>query len=92
MVIGVYTVYDRKAEAYDQPIFARTDAEVVRSLQDAISKGNNLFSNHPQDFCVYCIGFFYAQDGVIVPVDPIKLIIDCVSLADKFVGDVNDVK
>jgi len=64
---NVYTAYDKKAAAYLQPFFMRTDAEAVRAIQDAANDPQSLFHHHAADYQLCYIGTFDDATGVLCP-------------------------
>lgn len=56
MIKKLFSVYDKKAEAYLQPIMANTIGEVKRQFMDIVNDGKSPFGKHPEDFELYHIG------------------------------------
>lgn len=63
ITIGVFAVYDNKAQAFMEPFFARNAATAIRAFQDNISRPDSIFAKYPNDFVLYQIGEFNDQDG-----------------------------
>jgi len=68
MITKIYSVYDMKIKAYMQPMFRRSKGEALRELIDAVNLGDKTKSNialHPEDFCLYELGEWDDEEGVI---------------------------
>lgn len=67
----IYTIFDAKAEFYNTPFFARTNAEAMRMFQQMISdrNPNNMASTHPEDFTLFEIGSFDELIGSVERID-----------------------
>ncbi len=65
--LGVYTIRDTKAEAYVQPFTFRTDGEAIRAFDDSINKPGTPAYDHPEDYCLFRVGTFDVQTGVVAP-------------------------
>lgn len=63
----IYTVYDTKAEHYGNPVFVRTDAEARRSFEGVVHDKTTEIGRHPEDFILYRIGTWDAENGRITP-------------------------
>lgn len=66
MKIGVYSVFDSKAEVFSQPMFMGNRGQAIRSFQDEINRDNkeSLLHKHPADFSLFEIGFWDNEKGV----------------------------
>ena len=80
MKMRCYALFDRKSLAYNMPYYAVTDGQAVRTLSDAVADPQSMFSRHPDDFVLYCIGEFDDQKGALSPFSPLIHVIDAVSL------------
>lgn len=56
MMLKVFTIYDCKAEAYNQPFFMSTKAQAIRAFQDEVNNPQSLISKHPGDYTLFEIG------------------------------------
>lgn len=54
----IYAVLDRKLQAFYTPQFQANDAVAIRSLSDVLEKDGRIFSSHPEDFELWCLGTF----------------------------------
>lgn len=66
----LYTIHDAKAEFYNQPFFARSNGEALRTFQRLVNDTdqNNMISASPSDFTLCAIGVFNDQTGELVGV------------------------
>lgn len=58
MKLFLYTVHDRAVNAYLSPYYARTEAEAIRSLENAARDPNHAFSQHPGDYRLFALGSY----------------------------------
>lgn len=63
----MYTIYDTKAEWYDDPRCIRTDGEARRAFEELAKDPNSKITKHPEDFLLYRIGSWDAENGVFTP-------------------------
>ncbi|WNK13742.1 MAG: nonstructural protein [Microvirus sp.] len=66
MLIGVYSVFDRKSVAYGNLLFFVNDDIARRSMVEAMGERNNI-SLYPDDFDMYHVGTFNTETGVLAP-------------------------
>lgn len=62
MNINMYTIYDQKLEAYNQPHFMENDATALRQFADMANDENILISKHPEDFSLWKIASWSNSD------------------------------
>lgn len=58
-----YSIYDRKAGAFNVPQPFRHDADAVRAVQQLVNGGDSLFSTHCADFDLFYVGEFVLSSG-----------------------------
>lgn len=61
----VFSVRDRSADCFGQPMFGVSKGGVIRSFGDEVNRvdvGNNL-NKHPEDFDLYYLGTFDDATG-----------------------------
>jgi len=65
----IYSVRDKRANEYGQPMAMPTDAHAVRSFQQEVNRtdSNNMLNQYPEDFSLWHIGTFSPETGEIQP-------------------------
>lgn len=63
-LLGVYAVYDVKAEIYNSPFFMPKGAMATRAFADLANDKNTTVGRHPGDFKLMHLGFFSPVTGV----------------------------
>lgn len=66
MKLKVYSVYDEKAKAFNQPFYQNNAGQASRSFGDSVSKPESTVAKHAADFRLYEIGDFDDETGKIV--------------------------
>lgn len=61
MILGVYSIYDEKADYFNNPIFCPTEAVVLRDFGDTVNDSGCIVGKHPEDFRLYNLGTFDTQ-------------------------------
>lgn len=62
-----FTIYDRKAEIYNQPFYAPTAGAAVRMIEDTMRQSpDGDLAQHPEDFVLYEVGAFNATTGELI--------------------------
>lgn len=75
LVQNVYSVYDLKAETFSQPFFAVNDAVSRRMFGAAVQDPQTPVGHHPEDFVLYRVGAWNAENGAIAGCDaPIPVV------------------
>lgn len=69
MIIGVYSVLDRKSVAYGNLMFFVNDDIAKRSMVEVMGERNNI-SLYPDDFDMYHVGHFDIATGELQGVKP----------------------
>lgn len=65
MQLHVFSVRDKKAEAFLPPFFVRARGEAIRSFVDAATD-NKRFGSHPEDYDLYFLGLFDDVSGALI--------------------------
>lgn len=65
MKIGIFSVYDSKAEAYLQPFYAANARVAQRSMQEATADPTHNFHKYAEDYTLFEIGTFEDSTGTI---------------------------
>lgn len=61
----MFTVYDSKVNAYNQPFFMRSRGEATRGWSDTVNDPKTNFNKHPEDFTLFELGEYDDENGVI---------------------------
>lgn len=67
-------LHDKKSRVWDSPIAYDSDDACIRQLKSAAKYGKDtrgnppIFAQYPDDFELYCVGYWNLFDGTIVPV------------------------
>lgn len=79
--IQIFAVYDKKAVAYNLPIFFHQKGQALRAFTDAVTDEQSPFHKHPEDYCLHHLGEFSDQTGIISPLTnpvPLEEALNCV--------------
>lgn len=63
MILKTFAVYDSKAEAYLQPLFAPTIAVALRMFTSAVNDSNTDFHRYAGDYTLFHLGEFDNETG-----------------------------
>lgn len=66
-------VRDKKAEAFHPPYCVPTRGIAIRGFGDAVAKGSNDLSQHPEDFDLFLVGQFDQLTGKVCYCDPVSI-------------------
>jgi len=68
MKVGIYSIYDAKAQAYGQPFFSPRNGTAIRAFTDEVNRADerNPFYKHPDDYSLFHMGD-WDDAGEIVP-------------------------
>lgn len=58
MIHNVYAVFDHCAKAFLPPFLLRNDGQAVRAFKDCVNSKSHQFSEHPEDYQLFCLGTF----------------------------------
>ena len=64
--MGVFAIYDSKAEAFLQPWFSPTKATAIRSFSQAANEETSDFNRFAEDYTLFEIGSWEPASGVLV--------------------------
>lgn len=70
MIHQIFAIYDSKAEAFLQPLFAQNRAVAIRSFAHAAQLENHDFHNFAADFTLFEIGLWDSDTGEITTREP----------------------
>lgn len=65
MNLGIYAIFDSKAECFRFPAFCRTKGEMVREFASAANRKDSEIGKYPGDFSLYECGVFDDQTGMV---------------------------
>ncbi len=63
MVKGIYSIYDRKAEIYHEPMIQMNNLEAIRTVGDVVNNPKTAIHAHPEDYSLYRCGEFNMKTG-----------------------------
>jgi len=66
MVLNVFAVYDKKAQAYFFPSYFTYKGEALRAFEDQANAGGSPISKHRADYALYRLGSFNTKTGELV--------------------------
>lgn len=67
MQIKMFSIFDSKAEEFDNPFYARNEATAKRSFRRAVNQEGSAFGEQPGDYTLFEIGVFETDTGLIEP-------------------------
>lgn len=72
MKINAYAVFDRKAAAFDTPLFFPNDNVVIRSFARSVNtqNENNPWYLFPEDYSLFYIGTYDQEHGTFESINP----------------------
>lgn len=72
MKIYLYTIYDKKLEAYHQPYCLENDNLALRQFQNMVKKESSIHDN-PEDYSLWNTATFETTSGETETFEPILL-------------------
>lgn len=80
----IVSVYDSKVEAFGRPFFVPTEGAAIRSFLDEVNRhaDDNPMSKHPEDYQLFCIGYFDDVNAHFENVVPSKLLAQGASVVE----------
>jgi len=72
MILGIYVVYDLKAECFRHPQFHQSTGQAVRAFTEASNDAQTEIGRYPQDFELWKVGEIDLSKGGINGVEPMK--------------------
>lgn len=61
----IFSVYDKKAVAYNAPFYFHQKGQAIRAFEDAVNDPQSPFFKHPEDFALFLIGEWDDTTGLI---------------------------
>lgn len=65
MKITLYSVYDSKAEFFQNPIAAQREGDIVRKFGDLCRNPDTEYGAHPEDYALFRVGDFDESNAEI---------------------------
>ena len=65
MINKIYAIYDNKAKAFMQPFTTQNAELAIRTFKEHVNNPESIFHRHPNDFCLYEVGTFDDQTGLV---------------------------
>lgn len=65
MKMNIYSVYDKKAEAFMQPFYSTADGSAARSFMSAVADDKHQFCQYPEDYIMFRLGVFDDQTALL---------------------------
>lgn len=83
MKFKIFSIYDSKAEVFNTPIFLATEGQAIRIFDDMVNDEdkNADIAKHPEDYTLFTIGEFDANNGKLEPLNTPKSL----GLAQEFI-------
>lgn len=67
MLIRMYSIYDKKVNVYQPPLFCHNAGDALRTCHMHFSNPETKVNKYPEDFDVYDIGEYDDQTGQLKP-------------------------
>jgi len=74
MILKMFSIYDRKAEVHQPPLYCHNIGHAMRVFQDVFRTPDSVLSRYPEDFQVFEVGTFDDQSALIVGLDKPHLV------------------
>lgn len=85
MILRVYAVLDKAVEAYLNPMVYRSEAEAVRSFQQAVMQEGSPFNKHKKDYVFCFLGTYNDSLGMFESSSPV-VVADAQTIENGVVG------
>ncbi len=63
MIVLVFSVFDKKAEAFMAPFTFAAQGQAIRAFSDTVNDGKSGLFLHPEDYDLYALGMFDQGSG-----------------------------
>jgi len=67
MIYHMFSVFDSKACTWSPPALSDNRATAIRDFSRLARDTATAVGLHPNDYCLYCIGCFDTNTGVVTP-------------------------
>lgn len=82
MIHRVFSIYDAKACAFNQPFFSANQNTATRAVMSSMGPESQLVK-FPEDFVLMEIGAFDDEKGVLVGVELPKIVVNIAALRER---------
>lgn len=72
MIVKAFSIYDSKAESFNNPIFVAAMGQATRIFYDQVNDEKSPFNAHPEDYTLFYIGEFDMDKGMFIPIETPK--------------------
>lgn len=83
MELKMYSIRDQKAEAFNQPWYAKTHGEAERTFAQLAKDPKSTIHLFPEDFDLYFVGTYDDQKGVVNSLDTPQHIAKAITVAER---------
>lgn len=83
MKLGVYVVYDVKADVYSQPMLLTNDQVAIRIITNCVNKKGHNYNLNPEDYYLYRMGDYEDNTGRIEQPERLELITSAIAVVRK---------
>lgn len=63
MKVGIYSIFDSSAQAFNSPVYFPNDGMAIRAFSDTVNGDNSIIAEHPEDFTLFKLGEFNDKDA-----------------------------
>lgn len=70
MTLQMYSIYDRKSEIHQPPLFMHNTGHALRTFTDIFARVDTTLHMHPSDFQIFHIGEFNDLSAEVKPCTP----------------------
>ena len=76
MKLEIFSIYDKKSNTYNNPMFAQTSGVIVREFISTLSQEDKAghWAKYPEDFTLIKIGTFDNETGEITKLEKNELV------------------
>ncbi len=88
---NIYSIFDTASGLYQQPLFAKSDGEVIRSFSDVANDKEHQIGLHPEDYSLYRLGIFDDNRGTLTDENNecLSTALECVAMARNNVESID---
>lgn len=71
----LYSIFDAKANTYCAPFECVSNGVAIRQLMDLVSDAKTTVSKYPEDFSLYFVGDFDTDNGQLLPLGSVPVLV-----------------